>query len=787
MDLAPLADSRLLASAIATSLNVREQPGRGILETLCEHVASRSTLIVLDNCEHLLDECSRVVDALLRAGPAPRIVATSREALSVPGELLWRVPLMSLTATIQPSLEEAQQSEAIQLFVARAKSAAPAFALTPENVRAVAAICRRLDGMPLAIELAAARIRHLPVAEILMRLDDRFQFLVGMRATPSRHRTLRAAFDWSYDLLGNAERPLFNRLSVFPGSFTLDTAETVCAGDSVEVAQILDLLSRLLDRSLIAVEEKPGGSIRYRLLESMREYGQERLAESGEATAIRRKHRDFFLSLLEQYVLEPGGARDVAWLERFDHDHDSLRAALEWSMEAGEAEAVLRMSARLWWFWETRGYWHEGRARLEAALHLTRAVSSDARAEVLHGAGRLAWLQGDSARATERLMEALDLSRRIGFRFGSGAASFTLGLNMARRGDLERARALLEEALAVARELGQLWSITNRLAWLWPLVYRRGDYTKTVALAEECVALSRSGNVYGISVAFGRRTEAWIARWRGDYGRARTLYEEGLQVSRVAGGAIGRAINIVWVLAELGQVMRELGNYERANAIYEESLALSRELGSKDYIAISLNGLGDLARDLGDFARPMALHQESLALGKEIEANPIVASCFYSLGLLERYRGDLDRAGWWLEESLSLHRAMGDIVGVADALYALGIVVRDHGDYERSAALVQESVHLLKGGVGKLSLARYLESLAAVGSGRGSMDQATRLLASASAAREVMGTPLPPCDRVDHDQRLATLRAGLGKVFSAAWIAGRGLPVEQAIGEALGG
>ena len=786
VDLAPLADPALLASAVATSLNVREQPGRSILETLSEDVGSRNVLIVLDNCEHLLDECSRVANALLRAGPTPRILATSREALCAPGELLWRVPLMSLTAAAKPSFEDAQQSEAIQLFVARAKSSAPAFALTLENVRAVADICRRLDGMPLAIELAAARARHLPVAEILMRLDDRFRFLVGMRSMPDRHRTLRAALDWSYDLLGDAERLLFNRLSVFPGSFTLDAAEAACAGEGVETAQILDLISRLVDRSLIAVEEGPGGSIRYRLLETMREYGEERLQESGAATVTRRKHRDFFLALVEQARPDLLTPRETEWFERFEGEHDNLRAALDWSLETGEPEAVLRMGGELWFFWETHGYWREGRTRLEAALNMTRGAQTTARADALHGAGRLAWCQADFAGGSPLLEEALDLSRKLQFKHGVTKALFTLALHMARHGDLAQATTLLEEAVVVARELGISPMIANRLAWLWPLVYQRGDFARAVNLAEECATVARACGYFG-SAAFGRRAEAWLAHRTGNYDEATALSKEALAIHRTEGGGRSKAsLAIPWMLAELGELALEQGNYQRATAIYEESLALSRELGSKDYVAISLNGLANLARDLGDFARSTALHQESLDLGKEIESRPLVASCAYGLGLVERYRGGLDRAASWLDESLSLYEAMGNVAGAADALHALSIVACDLGDYERAAALIQESARLLKGGAGRLTQARCLEALAAVGSGRGNMDQATRLLASASAAREVMGTPLPPYDRADQDQRLATLRAGLGKVFSATWTAGRGLPVEQAIGEALG-
>ena len=784
VELAPLADPGLVPQTAASVLKVTEQEDQPLLTTLIEHLRSKQTLLILDNCEHLLSAAAALVDALLRACPHLRVIATSREALGITGETTTPVPSLALPDLRQlPPLETLEQYEAVRLFIDRAMLVQQTFSLTPANAPAVAQLCHRLDGMPLAIELAVARVKVLPPEEIAARLSDRFRLLTGgSRTALPRHQTLQATMDWSYNLLSEAERVLLRRLAVFAGGFSLEAAEAVCTGDGIQPHEILDLVTHLVEKSLVLAQPE-NGDIRYGMLETVRHYARERLLESGEGDAVRRNHRDFFLGLVEQYSSDAGTVRDPSWMERFARDHDNLRTAWDWSMKAGDLEAALRMGGELWWFWEVRGYWQEGHARLESALNATQEVSSTARADALHGAGRLAWFQGDPARATEWLEEAADASRRLDYKPGLGRALFTMGI-VARRGHLARAKALLEEAVAVGRELGNRWMITNRLAWLWPLVYQQGDYARATALAQECATISRGGGLHPVSVAFGRRAEAWMARREGDYGRAMARCEEALALSREFAG--GRVMNVAWALAELGELVREQGDCERATFIYEESLALAREPGTKEYIAVSLNGLAGLARDLGDFARAMALHQESLALGKAIDDSRIVASSLHGLGIAARNQGDLDRAAAWLEESLRVYRDTGNRVGEAETLHVLGLVACDRGDHERAADLIHQSLRLLRGGAARLTLVRLLEGLAAIAAARGQYEQSARLFGTVAATREAMGTPRPPTDRAEHDHILVALRNGLEDAeFNEGWAEGQATPLEKAIEETL--
>jgi predicted ATPase/DNA-binding SARP family transcriptional activator len=779
VDLSPLADPTIVVSAVASRLNVREQPGRGVLETLAEQARMMNALIILDTCEHLLEACGRLVDALLGAGPALRILTTSREPLGVQGEQIWRVPLMSLPAAAPPSVADGLQSEAVQLFAARARSAHAGFELAAGSVGTVADICRRLDGMPLAIELAAARVRHLTVAEVLKRLDDRFRFLVGFRTGVDRHRTLRAAFDWSYELLGDVERAVFNRLSVFVGGFTLEAAQAVCATHGSEASDILEVLSRLVDRSMVVIEETPDDSIRYRLLDTLRQYGEEQLRSwPDEVVATRAKHRDFFLNFAERGWAEAFGPKQIRWNDRFEREHDNLRAAFDWSMEQGDADAALRLAGATSWFWQGLGHWHEGRARLEAALAADGNISTLARARALGEAGRLAWHQADAARATALLEESLALFRTLGDNQGTCRVLYILGLLAGSHGDLVRAAALYQESLRVAQELGDSTLIAWRCSNLALITYHLGDYQRSAAFAQDCIARSDADTPARPNAL---RLEAEQAHRAGDYGPARALHEKALAACRQIGDPV---TGVAWSLTDLGDLAREQGEYERATACYSEALLLSRRLGAP-HVSTCLHGLGTVARDLGDFGKAAALYEESHAFGRRLGYRRRIANSLYYLGVLARYMGNLERAGQLLEESLGLRRAMGNVVGVALSLQALGVVASDGGHYERATELLRESFRLLAGGAGKLTLVQHLEALAAVASGRGDLAQAVRLLACAGADREVMGTPVPPCDRAAHHQTLIIARLG-EEAFKAARAAGRAMTVGRAAEEALG-
>ncbi|MDQ4126390.1 MAG: LuxR C-terminal-related transcriptional regulator [Actinomycetota bacterium] len=529
--LASLSGPTLMSQAVAQALRVREAPTRTLLEVLVEHLESMEMLLVLDNCEHLVEGCANIADTLLRACPNLKILATSREALGIVGERVMVVPSLSLPDADEP-LPALAGHEAVRLFVDRARAVDSTFRLTEKNAPHVARLCRKLDGIPLALEFAAARARMLSAEQILKRLEDPLKLLTaGGRTADPRHRTLRATLEWSYELFSEPERTLFGRLSVFAGGFTLEAAEAVGAGDDVEEGEVLDLLSGLADKSMVATEPSPGSgdAPRYRMLEPVRQYGLERLEEGGEAETTRRQHARHFLELAEEAEPELRRTRQAEWLERLETEHDNLRAALSWALERREAELGLRLGAALGEFWSLRGYLSEGRRWLEAVLKSGGAPAA-ARAKVLARLGRITWGQGDYERSVALQEEGLALYRRLGDRVGLAAALRTLGMAEMHRNELGRARTLLEEAVTLERASEDTAGLARSLPMLGLVAVVRHDHERARALCEESLALAReAGDDYAIG--FSLVVGALACSGRGDYRRAQALLEEGLELA----------------------------------------------------------------------------------------------------------------------------------------------------------------------------------------------------------------------------------------------------------------
>lgn len=743
VELAALSDPALVPQAVVSALGLREEPGRPLLTTLTDYLRSKTLLLVLDNCEHLVAACAQLAEALLRVSPNLRILATTREVLGIAGETVWRVPSLSLPDLRRlPAFEQLTQYEAVRLFVERAMISRPEFALTSASAPSVAQVVHRLDGIPLAIELAAARVKVLSVDQIAGRLDDRFRLLTtGSRTALPRQQTLRAAIDWSYDLLSQQERTLLRRLSVFAGSWTLEAAETICAGDGVEEPDVLDLLMQLVDKSLVMMEEREG-KVRYRLLETLRQYGGEKLLESGEPAAVRGRHRDWYLGLAERAEPELQGRHQEVWLERLETEHDNLRAGLEWSKtEAGGAEVEARLAGALHRFWLMRGYLSEGRDWLEGAVSRSNGAPAPARAKALYGGSALAFYQGEYGRAVALSQESLAVYRQLGDRLGVALSLNILGGVTRNQGDHARATALFEESLALSRQSDHKWALAETL------------------------------NALGI-----------VARRQGDYGRATALGEESLVLWRDLGDKRGLAAS----LSHLGIVARYQGNYERARTLHEEGLALRRELGDKADLATSLGSLGTVAMNLGDYERAGELFEESLTLCRELGNKIGTAAALGNLGVLAHRQGDDHRAAGVLQESLALWRELGDRQAVATALTVLGMVAHALGDYERAAALYRESLVLYRELKDKLGIAQSLGWLARSVGTQGRPAPAARLFGAAEALREAIGAPLPPADRADYDRSVAAVRVLLDEeAFKAAWAQGRAMTLEEAMNEAL--
>lgn len=638
VELAAIADPALLAPRAAAAMRVREVPGRPILDTLVNVLKPARTLVIMDNCEHLVDACAQFAQVLLQASPGLVILATSREPLQIPGEVVYTVPPLAAPDPRRPQPADVlAQFDAVRLFVDRATSQQVTFRLSAANAPAVAQICGTLDGIPLAIELAAARTAALSVEDVAARLGDRFQLLRGgPRTAPARQQALEAMLDWSYDLLTAPERTLFNRLSIFRGGFTLDAAEGICA-DGLGPREPLTLLANLVSKSLVVMDAE-ATSTRYRLLETVRAYGQARLLASGEEPELRRRHRDWYLRLAEQaepMLIMP----DQAWLDRIEAELDNFRAALVWTLDVGEREAARRIAVALRQVWLVRGYWSEGSRWLTAALE-GGTEPSLLRARALQAAGSLAQYQGQYERASALAEESLSLHRRFDDRAGMATALTTLGNVAYHRGDYHNARTLHEEGLAYGRQTGDDRLIAGALVNL-----------------------------------------ALIADHQGDYERAAALCTESLTRFSTAGDRRGMA----FALHMLGILAGDLGDPETARARHEASLALRRDLGDHRGIASSLSNLAQLAQAQGDHSRAAGLHAESLAIRRELGDRHGIASSLASLALVAHSQGDAARAVALLHDALRLRQVLGDRTGVADCLESLA---RISDDSERAACLL---------------------------------------------------------------------------------------------------
>lgn len=522
--LAPLSEGELVAPEVAGVLGVSERANRPLPAALADALRGKELLLVLDNCEHLVDAAARLVEALISACPRLRILATSREPLNVAGEAHWPVPPLSAPrAGRPPTVEELTGYESARLFVDRARSRSPAFELTPENAGAVADICRKLDGVPLALELAAARVGTLSAAQISVRLSDSLKLLTGgSRTAQPRQQTIRGALDWSHELLEGSEERLFRRLSVFAGGWTLEAAEAVGEDDA------LDPLSRLVGKSLVVVEVPQGTqrAPRYRLLEPVRQYAREKLEGTAARDAARRRHAEYYLALAERAEPELLGAGQTEWLERLEVEHDNLRAALSWFFERGEAEASLRLAGSLGEFWRVRGHLREGLWWLEAALEAS--PPSPARVKALVHAGWISWEAVDFERSAAFSEEALALSRELGDRAGAAAALYHLGMvDIYARMRAKEAWRLFEESLSLRRELGDEVGIGRTLQKMGLLLVVGHDFERAAGLHEESLALARkNGDKLGVVLALW--LGALAALGFGDHRQVEKLCEEGL-------------------------------------------------------------------------------------------------------------------------------------------------------------------------------------------------------------------------------------------------------------------
>ncbi|MGE5849259.1 MAG: tetratricopeptide repeat protein, partial [Candidatus Methylomirabilota bacterium] len=682
--LGALSDPGLLASSIAMTLGLRENPARPVVESLKDSLQGKHVLLVLDNFEQIVAAAPVVAD-LLAACPGVKVLITTRVVLHLSGEHEYPVAPLKLPEAGRDLAPEAlERYPAIALFVRRARAVKPAFQLTGDNAAAVARICAQLDGLPLAIELAAARVKLLSPQAMLERLSSRLDFLKGgVRDAPERHQTLRQAIAWSYDLLTGDEKAFFRRLSVFTGGCTLEAAERVCGAAGGMDADALDSVAALVDKSLLRQDAGPGEEPLFVMLETIREFGLECLKASADGDATQRAHATFFLELAERAEAELTGPRQPLWLDRLEADHNNLRAALSWAEEQGEIELGLRLGAALWRFWVTRGHMLEGRQRLQRLLALPGGKArSSARARVLHGLGTIIHEISDYGQARPLLEESLSIWRELGDRRGMAAALSALGWLAFEVGDFRAARSLSQEALLVNRGLGEKRGVAVALFNLGMVAFQQSEYPAAHTLFQESLALRREiGDRRGC--AYVQVSLGWMEQQRGNHGQAAAILREALAVFREL---IDKQL-IGWALAHQGVVAYDLGEYDRAQGLLEESLALGREVGNKVIIAFALSSLGDVLRSQREVALALPLLDEGISLLRETGGGYGLPPALRSRGDTALTQREFNRASALYRESLMMWSKLGGRRGIAEGLEGTAGLALAQGELERSVRL----------------------------------------------------------------------------------------------------
>jgi predicted ATPase/class 3 adenylate cyclase/DNA-binding CsgD family transcriptional regulator len=769
VDLAPVSDPTVVPIAVARALGLGDAEQRSTTEMVIRFIEDRQALIVLDNCEHLLDACAVLVEALLRGCPVLTILATSREPISIDGEVMWRVPSLSLAG------------DAIELFTDRARRARPNFVVDGGTAGTVAEICQRLDGLPLAIELAAARLRALSPAEILAGLHDRFRLLAGgARTAVRRQQTLRASVDWSHDLLTDPERTLLRRLAAFAGGFDLDAAQAVGGGEGLQSHQVLDQLALLVDKSLVSTEES-AGTTRYRLLETVRQYALEKLAESGEADTVRTRHRDHYLVVATG--LKPAGREEIEGrLDRVQSDIDNLRAAFQWSLETSDAEAALRLASSLQPLWLDRNRIAEGRSWLDTALYDAAAAHAApaVRAQALADAAVLdAWMVMGIGKGQPEADEAVALARELdeprllaraltaagcvyGYLPGGGGPYFA-------------------EASVLARQTGDAWTLTQILGWQTLISNIVGDPIAGRVTGEEGLALAQQ---IGTQV-FSRQCRTHLGaamNIQGDLGAARAVLSEVIAESEAAKASVW------WVqcLCFLSQTCSFLGELDQARELAEACMPVARDTGVVAYEALGHWSLSVLAIAAGDAA---ALRESSQAFAHFFSLVPPEwgSLTLDYLAVAEFATGDLVAARRRADEAVAATTGFGMKYRAMEALLTSARVAVAHGEIDRARDDAHRALAIGAAVDARIAIADTLECLAGIAGGD-DHQAAARLFGAADFLRRSLGAVRFGLYQAGYDADVSALRASMGdEAFDRGWAEGAALSTSEAVAYAQRG
>ncbi len=746
IDLAPLSDAMLIARAVSGALGLQEQSDHPALETLVTELAPKQILLVLDNCEHLRDAVAALCWSLLARCPELSILTTSREPLGIAGEIVY--PVLPLALPANQVGENVLDSDAVRLFVVRAQQAWSGFELTEANIAAVARVCTQLDGLPLAIELAAARVPLMTVSEIAERLNNALGLLTRpLTPTVPRHQTLRAAMDWSYHLLSENEQALLRRLSIFAGGFTLEAAEQVC-GDtelypSTSSHLILDLLTDLIHKSLLVIENRQEGSpTRYGMLETVRQYTFEKLQEQAEEALLCTRHRDWFVALAERAEPELTGEEQGRWLAREDSELANFRVALQRAAADNATAQGLRLANALWRYWDRRGNYSEAQSWYSLLLNgdLTQTPPR-VRGRALYHLGVMHYRLSQFDEAIRFSEGGLAVARELDDRRGMASISNLLGIMATDKGSFDRANEFYEQALALYKELTDIQNIPR--------------------------VLNNFGN---------------LARQRGQYRRALEYYEQSLALKRQAGDAAETALG----LNDVGAIILALGEYAHGQAILQESLAIYRGLGDKRGMYLTLTNMGRAALYLDDYAKSHTLLHEAEQIGMEWENKGDLAYGLLSLGELAQAKGEYVHAQSLYEKTLGLARVASEHVSIAQALYHLAMNALESGQVNTAGEYGVASLKLYQEQDHKPGMAAGLEVMAGIAAARQEFPRAAEFLGAAMQLREQAETPTHPHERAALEKIITASRRALGvRNYESALQRGRSVPLAEIIAEAL--
>jgi predicted ATPase/DNA-binding CsgD family transcriptional regulator len=739
------------------------EPSGGPLRALTVQLRDRRSLICLDNCEHLLAASADLVEALLRSCPGLSVLATSREPLDLPGETVWRVPSMV-------------EDEAVSLFVERASHVRPWFTLDETNEDAVLRLCRRLDGMPLAIELAAAWLRTLTPAQIADGLDDRFALLVrGSRGVVARQQTLAASIDWSHDLLDETDQVVFRRLAAFSGGFTLDAARAVCGAAPVGEVEVLVALGRLVDKSLVVMEERDDEA-RYRLLETIRQYAAHRLDDAGETGAARDRHLDHFVALAD--IAEPGliDVDQDTWLARLEADHENLRAALDWGLAQPEADRARRLASVLIWLWYLRGHTNEGIDFLQRAIARAPDERSHLQALLLAGVSAVCVASGQFDVLVDYAQQSLELAVEIGDDSARGRALLLLGVAVSFL-DFDGADGLFAQGAEAAAAAGDPFGIDRILVMQGVMLAYRDRHDEAFPVLEDGLerSMRRGDRGFAASALVYQGVGALL---RGDLARAEALIESALDIARPRGDFF----DLGMATGQLALVKTFTGDLEGARRLMEPLLQAVEGTTSTVYVPDMAQAMGRLSLLAGDFAAAAEWYRRDVATEGPMADSLITVRCLPGLAAALRHLGQTAEAAEVAARGVAVARRLGVPHLVADALDEQAHLAVLAGEPDAAEGLYHQSLGIRVDHGFRTSMVDSLEALAALVAGAGSGTEAVRKLAAADSARTAMGYARAPVAEPDRQATLAGLREALGDDgFAETWSAGAALSLDEAV------